>query len=97
MLRPLETVGLAVVSRGDDFVFTAPDNAHKGEELRGDADDSARRLLRSAGVYNCDTAVVCGKGQGVSAWGEGYAVDPACGIVQKFTAHSIEGKSLSPS
>jgi len=93
---PLEPERLAIVASSDYFVFSAPNQAHERKELSGDAYDSTGRLIRTAGVYDGDAAIMSSKGQDISAGRERDGVDPASGVVQELSAHGVERKSLTP-
>ena len=66
-LITLEAEGLAVVARSDNLIFRGPYQAHEGQELGGDIDNSPRGLVGATGVDNSDAAVMSSEGKHISA------------------------------
>lgn len=92
----LEPESLAVISGGNDLSLAIPDEAHKGEQLGVDGDNSPGRLLRGAWIHNSDAAVMRGKGKSISAGGESHRVNPTSRVVQVLATDGVEGQSLTP-
>lgn len=81
----------------DDLVLTIPNKTVEWQKAGGNVQHGPRRLLRSTGVHNSNTAVVSSESQGITAGGEADSLNPACAVVQEFTTDSVKGKALSPS
>lgn len=61
-LTALEPESLAIVTSSDDLGLAGPEQAPKGQKLRGNTDDCLGRLVGRAGIDNGDTAVMGSKG-----------------------------------
>jgi hypothetical protein len=78
------------MTSGNDLAFAIPDQTQKRQKLSVDADDSFRWLIRAVWIYHSYATIMCGEGQGISAWRKCTPVDPAGGVVQILATHSIE-------
>lgn len=95
-LASLEAERLAIVSGGNDLIFSLPDQALEGKKLGGNAQNGPRGLLWTTGVDNRDAAIMGSKCKGVSAGRKGHGVDPAGRVVQVFSADGVERQALAP-
>lgn len=92
----LEAECLAIVSGGNDLVFSLPDQALEGKELGGNTQNGPRGLLWTTGVDNRDAAIMGSKCEGISARRKGHGVNPTGRVVQIFSADGVERQSLAP-
>jgi len=84
------------VTSCNDFILAVPDKTVERQQTGGDIQHCPGRLFRRTGVNDRDTAVVSSESKSVSTRRECDTLDPASRVVQKFTADSVEGKTLSP-
>lgn len=91
-----ELHGVAHVASRDDLAFAIPYQAEEGQQLRTDAHDSIRWLIRAARIHHRDTAIVCCESQCVTARRKSAAMNPSSRVVQIFSAHSVEWQPFSP-
>jgi len=92
----LQSVAFAIVPSGNDLTLRSPDKRGEWQELRGHADDSLRRQLRTSRIGNGDGRVVGDKGKRIAGRRKRNVVDPAGRGVQKLAAHGVEGQALAP-
>lgn len=62
---------------GDDFILAIPDETVEREQTSRDVQHRSGRLLWCTRVHNRDTAVMSGKGKGITAGRETDTLDPA--------------------
>lgn len=81
---------------GNDLAFTIPDQTQEGQQLGAEADNSFRRLVRTAWIYHSDTTIVRCEGKGISGGRKRASMNPAGGVVQVLSTYSVEGKTFPP-
>jgi hypothetical protein len=91
-----EAESLAVVASGNDLILVVPDQALKRQHLRSDGNNSSRRLLWAARVYDGDAAVMRSKSEAVSTRRESYGVNPSSRVIQILAADSVKWQPLTP-
>ena len=84
------------MTSGNDLAFTIPDQAQKWQKLGAEADYRSWRLIRTAGIYHSNAAIVRGECEGISAWGKRTSMDPAGGVIQILTAHRVKRQAFPP-
>jgi hypothetical protein len=85
------------MSSSNDLSLTIPDKTVERQQTRRNVQHRPRGLLRCTGVDDSHTTVVSSEGKGISAGGEGNALNPTSSIIQVFTTDGVERETLSPS
>lgn len=96
LLATLEAEGLAIVARSNDLGLSVPEEAHKGQKLRVDADHRLGRLLGRRRVDDGDGGVMRRKRQSVAARAESNGMHPSGRVIQELAADRVERQSLTP-
>jgi hypothetical protein len=84
------------VASGDDFILPAPNQASEGKKARGDIQHRPGRLVGRARIDNCNATIMADERKGIPVRGEAAAMHPPGRVIEKFTAHGVEGQALAP-